>query len=90
MPDQPAWSEMPKYRCHKVVRAMQIAEVLRRQNVHSCVVIPSDETLAPISISGDWVHRHKPEPGGYYVVYEDGYASYSPATAFEEGYDLID
>jgi len=28
-------------------------------------------------------------PGDYYVVYEDGYKSISPAKAFEEGYTLI-
>ena len=27
-----------------------------------------------------------PEVGGYYVVYEDGYKSFSPAGAFESGY----
>ncbi len=34
----------------------------------------------------EWAERHKPEPGGWYVVYTDGYASYSPAKAFEDGY----
>ena len=33
--------------------------------------------------------RHKPKAGGYYVVYDDGYKSYSPAKAFEEGYVRI-
>ncbi|MCK9988658.1 MAG: hypothetical protein AzoDbin1_05130 [Azoarcus sp.] len=28
--------------------------------------------------------------GGYYVVYEDGYKSFSPAIAFESGYTRID
>ncbi len=28
----------------------------------------------------------KTEVGGYYVVYEDGYKSFSPAGAFESGY----
>jgi hypothetical protein len=35
------------------------------------------------------MHKHKPQVGGYYVLYKDGYASFSPASAFEEGYDLI-
>ena len=30
-----------------------------------------------------------PRVGGYYVVYADGYKSFSPATAFEEGYTKI-
>ena len=42
-----------------------------------------DEDLA------DVVEKHNPEAGGYYVVYEDGYKSFSPAKAFEEGYTRI-
>jgi site-specific recombinase XerD len=42
----------------------------------------------PIHVRHDYVHKHKPEAGGYYVVYADGYKSYSPAKAFEEGYTL--
>jgi hypothetical protein len=30
-----------------------------------------------------------PQPGGYFVVYKDGYKSFSPAKAFEEGYTRI-
>lgn len=33
--------------------------------------------------------KHKPVAGGYFVVYEDGYESFSPAKAFEEGYTRI-
>ena len=34
--------------------------------------------------------RHQPQVGGYYVVYApDGYASFSPADVFEEGYTLV-
>lgn len=32
-----------------------------------------------------------PEPdGGYYVEYEDGYVSWSPTKAFEEGYSVVE
>ena len=34
----------------------------------------------------EYVAKHKLEVGGYYVVYEDGYKSFSPASAFESGY----
>jgi len=27
---------------------------------------------------------------GYYVVYEDGYESWSPTKEFQEGYELIE
>ena len=30
------------------------------------------------------------KPGGYYVRYPDGYESWSPAEAFEDGYTLVE
>ncbi|MCX6845050.1 MAG: hypothetical protein NTU84_00535 [Verrucomicrobia bacterium] len=47
-----------------------------------------EDPYLPIHVTHDYVHKHKPEVGGYYVVYADGYKSYSPAKAFEEGYTL--
>ena len=38
---------------------------------------------------GTWLDKHNPAVGGYYVVYKDGYESFSPAQAFEEGYARI-
>jgi hypothetical protein len=40
-------------------------------------------------VSLEYLDKHSPQAGGYYVVYEDGYRSYSPAAAFEAGYTLI-
>lgn len=37
-------------------------------------------------VSQEYFNHHTPEVGGYYVKYSDGYESYSPAKAFEEGY----
>ncbi len=44
----------------------------------------------PIDVSGAWMAKHEPQVGGYYVVYEDGYTSFSPADAFEKGYTKIE
>ena len=33
--------------------------------------------------------KHQPTVGGYYVVYKDGYKSFSPADAFESGYTRV-
>ena len=38
------------------------------------------------SVFKEFMDKHSPQVGGYYVVYKDGYKSYSPAQAFEEGY----
>lgn len=66
------------------------------------ILLPADDGYAPFIIDGDWVKRallaahkdHDPAElrhlvGGYYVVYDGGYTSYSPAKAFEEGYTRI-
>ena len=42
-----------------------------------------------INVTKEFLDKHKPQPGGYYVVYKDGYQSYSPAEEFEDGYTLI-
>ena len=33
-----------------------------------------------------YLDKHEPQAGGYYVRYADGYESWSPAEAFENGY----
>lgn len=78
-----ACREMPRYRCHKQVWALKIKEIQRDAVT---LLVFEDPGYAAISVSYDWDTKHNPQPGGYYVVYQDGYVSYSPAKAFEEGY----
>lgn len=54
-----AQAEMPRYRCHKEVWAL------------------------------NYVRKHSPKVGGYFVVYPDGYQSWSPEEAFESGYTRV-
>lgn len=92
-----AQSEMPKYQCHKQVWALKIADIKqapedqeRRHNGGDWYIVPEDKRYAPICVGYcDFIRKHDPEIGGYYVVYEGGYSSYSPADAFEDGYTLI-
>ena len=79
-----AMMELPLYDCHKQVRACLIKEV---RALH-LQLIPADEKLAPIELDQQYFDKHRPQAGGYFVVYEDGYKSYSPAEAFEGGYKL--
>lgn len=37
----------------------------------------------------EYMQKHQPRAGGYFVVYKDGYESWSPAEAFEEGYTRV-
>lgn len=79
---------MPKYKCHKEVRALKILEVSRKQD-GTATLIFEENGYAPFVVSPEYVIRHNPQAGGYYVVYEEGYASFSPAEAFETGYTRI-
>ena len=83
--------EMPKYRSHKEVWALKIKSIVRdgegenRESDGSAIITPEEEGYTPFRVEGDYLHKHKPQVGGYYVVYKDGYKSFSPAEAFEEG-----
>lgn len=81
-----AMREMPKYECHKIVHALKIAALDPIPQTERTRITPEDEGYASFEVDPAWIAKHEPQEGGYYVVYEDGYASYSPAKAFESGY----
>lgn len=82
--------ELPQYRCHKVVRAAKITAIERGAvTVLTLGDIGGGILQAHLQVSYAYDSKHSPEVGGYYVVYADGYQSYSPAEAFEEGYTRV-
>ncbi len=92
-----AAAEMPKYECHKKVHALQIARV-RTDEDGNRFLVPRDESYAEIPIRNTWYSKHAWSLGdggpidlcdGYYVVYADGYTSWSPRKVFEEGYTRL-
>ena len=89
MSDQNVGVEMPKYDCHKQVWALKIKEVANAPDMPGYWIHSEEEGYAPIKVDIDYIVKHKPQAGGYYVVYEDGYKSFSPAAAFESGYSLV-
>jgi hypothetical protein len=52
-------------------------------------LVPAEDELVRIAVGCEFMRKHNPEVGGYFVLYADGYESYSPAKAFEEGYTRI-
>ena len=91
--------EMPKYLSHKEVWALKIAKIEpacgdrpagpNEDTDGGVIITPEDEGYAPFRVDHDYVRKHSPQVGGYYVVYQDGYKSWSPEKAFEEGYTQI-
>lgn len=92
--------EMPRYKSHKEVWALKIAKVEPSAGDHAAapdgetdggaIITPAEEGYAPFRVDREYVRKHEPKAGGYYVVYADGYKSWSPAEAFEAGYTKIE
>ncbi|MEO8391207.1 Gp49 family protein [Polaromonas sp.] len=86
--------QVPAYRSHKKVHAFQIGSI-SPTTVDATVpeshwaIIPRDPGLVPALVTAEWYAKHKPSVDGYFVMYADGYESFSPAKAFEEGNTLI-
>ena len=83
----PVDAEMPRYQSHKKVWAFKIASI--KYEGAGAVITPVEDDYAPFVVDADYMRQHAPQVGGYYVVYNDGYKSWSPAEAFEGGYTRL-
>jgi hypothetical protein len=80
------FDKLAQYRCHKVVRA---GRVTREADEYSFFVPVRCADGSELRLPMPKGATRAPKAGDYYVVYEDGYTSLSPAKAFEDGYTLI-
>lgn len=78
---------LPLYACHKQVRAAKIVGLDPEPHGPSVALVFDGHDA--VLVDREWVARHKPQTGGYFVVYADGYQSFSPAKAFEDGYTRV-
>jgi len=79
---------MRRFKCHKEVHAEVILDVRRPNESYRdfrIVLQGSGEFVVPKDVFA----RGTPKGGDYYVVYDDGYQSWSPKATFEAGYDEI-
>lgn len=80
--------EMPKYKSHKTVHALEIesceAPPPGSEGVHLLTFV--DKAYTERLVADAVIARHPPEKGDFYVVYDDGYESISPRAPFVEGY----
>jgi hypothetical protein len=88
--------ELPFWRSHKIVQAVKIKQIVVHDpppgmEPQGGFVFPVEREYGPVEVSMEYLRKHDPQIGGYLVAYEDGYLSYSPAKAFEDGYKpLVD
>jgi len=85
-------STLPVYRSHKLVRAAKIAALQCDPGLYILVLALPGAQFATVEVSNDWLSKRVPTDkmvsDGYYVIYDDGYASWSPAEAFEKGHTM--
>jgi len=81
--------ELPLYQCHKTVWALKIAAICPPQGDSVKWRLKPTKRFISRCVTAEYIERHKPVVGGYWVQYEDGYQSFSPARAFEDGYTLV-
>ena len=98
-------SEMPRYQCHKKVWALKISAIEDHPGEGFALLKTDEPGYGTWKVYGEYMNRFDPKVGGYlakhnlqaiidktlkdYVVYDDGYKSFSPAKAFEEGYARV-
>lgn len=75
-------NKFPVYKCHKLVRAFKIETIIKYS------IYPEGHNI-PVVMDYEFKGKHNPQEGGYIIYYNDGYVSYSPKEAFEEGYTLL-
>jgi hypothetical protein len=81
-----AMVELPRYVSHKTVWALKIAEF----DVETLTITPAEQGYPPFVVDREYVEKHRPQVGGYFVMYADGYRSFSPMKAFVEGYKRME
>lgn len=77
-------SNLSRYQCHKQVNAVKISAI--EFDAVGAAIIAC--TGGSVNTNSGFRERFKGSEAdlGYYVVYDDGYESWSPTRAFEEGY----
>jgi hypothetical protein len=79
--------KMARFKCHKIVHAGQIMAIEPTQGGFRIDYTGRNGELRFVNVKDAWAAKHATaEVGGYLVVYEDGFMSYSPKKAFEDGY----
>jgi hypothetical protein len=80
---------IPRWRCHKVVRAAEIVEFECAYPGKRLVTIALSETnRCSIHLDAGIFNRCTPKIGDMLMIYADGYISVSPRAEFDAGYSL--
>ena len=94
-PESQAAVALPRWRSHKEVYGDKITKILpadpqaERSSQDDTGIRWIIACGGIVTVTKDLIARGAPSVGDYYVQYQDGYKSWSPAKAFEEGYTRV-
>ena len=89
--------QLANWKCHKVVKAGKMLrpptliqnDQGQSRGIYEVTVTDVNGAAAKVECPMVVFARGFPAVGDYLVIYEDGYKSWSPSRAFEEGYTRI-
>ena len=91
-----SYPKLPEYRCHKIIGALKIKSIITADEINrngrtvpfisGAEITPEEQGYPKFVVSQEYLDKHFPKVGGYYVLYKDGYESWSPADALISGY----
>lgn len=81
-------SELTIYQCHKKVQGGKIVQVMKDRSLEGGAYLLLDCGVK-IKAGPEFLERHKPAAGKYFLMHDDGYKSVSPGSVFEKGYKKI-
>ena len=84
-----AGKPIPLYKSHKIVRALRIRHIATPNGADAPRVVTfrnSEFQDVSLTLPPELFARYIPLQGDYFVVYDDGYQSFSPWKAFLDGY----
>lgn len=83
-------SQLADWKCHKIVRAGKILAIPAPSLCGGPITVEDvNGTECEVEMASSAFARGIPTIGDYIVIYEDGYKSWSPAKAFEDGYTRV-
>ncbi len=90
---------LPRWQCNEIVEAVQITGIAydsdiarsegRKETDNGAYLYHDAEGIPAIKVSQQYIIKHHPEEGGYFIKNADGGLSYSTAESFEAGHTRV-
>lgn len=81
--------DMPRFQACSQVQALKIYAVGDDADGNPFIE-PEDGRFGRIYVTHGYMAKHNPQPGGWYLVHSDGFASFAPDRVFRSNFRAIE